>query len=378
MGGCEGKAMNANMTKRNENPTMWRRGLVAVAVAVTLLGRDSGTVAAHDRDLEKLFSKVTTAVGEKYTAIRTQIYEQPGAEEFLVRKQTSADTASERWLAEILLSRLKEREEFLKLEQEFHDRVFWLYCCYPDRSHVPRLMPRLWEGLLLPDEKSPYEPKPNRTEPDIIEQSWGESAPRVREYWESLRIRKSELWTPFCGEILLKGWVPAGTVQDPPRPPLPGGTRGPVIPELYLRQAILMLGKLKEKRAGPVLLPLLKDRKLDPFCLSVAAVALGRMQDKDSLPALLEICESPEERGWLLNAAVEAVALMEDHRAIPRLQRIMDEKLAHTKVKRERIARGEKVEALQGNLTYRATKAREVIKLLSELKQGRKRCQERS
>jgi len=259
-------------------------------VAFVFCGVLSG---AEPENLEALFLKATTNTGRQYADIRTAIFQAPvGLEEFLRDQQKSAATADARWLAEILLARLTQREAFKELEQEFHEKVFLYYHTYPDRSRTLGSHPGHLGGLLIPGESLPGDQE-GYPRWDSIESLWGDLAPRVREYWELLRVRKSPLWSPLCGEILMKGWVPEECIHDPRPQVFPVRSSKTRLCDLeYLSQAMNLLGKLGESRAGPRAIATLQDPQQEQALRATAALCLGNLKYVSALPQLLKLCES--------------------------------------------------------------------------------------
>lgn len=336
-------------------PTKWL--VVVLWLAPVLTPR----IVIAENDGKVLFSRARSTVGTEYAALRKQMLDSDGIADFLRATQRSSTDPTDALLAEILRLRIASRNDILKLEQEFHEKVFRVYHDVPSVSHPPQGAIVTLDGLLVPGEKTPFDLEPKR-----IEISWGGYAKQAPAHFESLRIKQSPLWGPFCLEILLKGWVPERKWKDPvgrfsppydPQAPvtepkglgiapgpLPGTPPafGPsrVKAHEYKCQAMNLMGKLGEQRACPVLFEILSDKAALSIHRATAGIALGRLEHKPSLPVLLTRCETTIDHIDLLEreAAFQAVVLMKDRSAIGRLQGIIDRKVAASKKRREDAA----------------------------------------
>jgi HEAT repeat protein len=106
--------------------------------------------------------------------------------------------------------------------------------------------------------------------------------PREKEIWREYRARltleKTDELPLFLLEVLLKGWWG----------PVPGDWEAPGWGDVHRYQAVILLGKLKEKRAYEPLLALFQDEKQNEFLRAHAARGLGLLGDPRALPPLRE------------------------------------------------------------------------------------------
>jgi hypothetical protein len=172
----------------------------------------TGCVAQNnaERDLQSQFQMTVQTTGNEYVAARRKLLATPGAEKFLTKTQASSKTPDERWLAEILLARLQHGEAIKRLESSFYQKVSLYYREFPDDSHAKNMHPKHMGGLLVPGEPVPGDDPAGYPYWAKIESLDKNIAASMRAYWESVRVQKSALWSPFCGEIALKGWAPEG------------------------------------------------------------------------------------------------------------------------------------------------------------------------
>ena len=265
-------------------------------VMCALVFVDGMVAMATDRDeMAKVFSKATMAVGAEYAEVRTSLFKiGSGVEEFLQEIHESNGSVDDCWLAEILLARLKHREKFHALEKQFQEKVLRYYRDFPDPSRGKNGHPGNWGTLLIPGEASPVD---SRKQPrlDSVGPFELDAAASTREFWESVRVGQSELWSPLCGEILMKGFVPEGLVL---------GAR-PNVKSLSdsecLNQALALLGKFGEHRAAAHAMKIAQDSERDPGLRATAATCLGNLKFVEGLPELLKLCESSGDTPELMS-----------------------------------------------------------------------------
>jgi len=270
--------------------------------------------------LESIFRRAVEATGDAYVMLRELLVGQGDSAAALLLQLASKESATEaRWLAEILYHRVAKVASLQDLEHQFHERVFLLISRYPNRAIKPMGL-HYSMALGLPGEFAHDEDLR-----DKLEKIWDADAPAVLEFYQRLEVPDSQYWSSLLGETLSKGWVPSSECVDPdftpdyPNTPAPGPTS-----EDHVVQAIALLGKLGEQRAGPPLLRILEDRRVSTFQRAVSAVALGRLQYPDATRTLLSYCQSGDVPRDLQYAAFDSVALMADKNAISILQEIAD------------------------------------------------------
>ena len=128
-------------------------------------------------------------------------------------------------------------------------------------------------------------------------------------FWESLRVRKSSLWSSVCGEIVMKGWVPASSVQSPHSTKLPVLSVKPLSDKNYVVEALALLGKLGDRRVGPHAIQFLEDPERGRNARVVAAVCLGNLKFAESLPRLLQLIESKGEESVNMDDEAKGMSL---------------------------------------------------------------------
>jgi hypothetical protein len=276
---------------------------LCLALICTLIGMFvlTGCVAQSnaERELQSLFQTTVQATGNEYVAARRRLLATLGAEKFLKEIQASSKTPDTRWLAEILLARLLQPKEYRDREQEFLRKVYVYYCEFPDNSHAKTNHPQHWGGLLIPEDPIPGDDRTESRYWAPIKRLEKNRAAFIRDYWESLRVQKSSLWSCLCGEIILRG--SAAVIQDQPTD-LPTCTN-----QQYVSQVFELLGKLGERRVAPHALKVLQDDEQDPSFRATAVICLGRLKYQECLPQLLEICETDEVTPGLYQIVCEVV-----------------------------------------------------------------------
>lgn len=279
-------------------------------------------------DAAKLFNQLMTDRGADYVRARDALLSRNDAAEYLNSQKSNAGDA-ERWMAEILLQRLARREEFDHLETVFDAKmpvlVLGLPPAYQDRR--PRGAD-LHTGFLLPTEQAPKRTLLGAASSPAIRQQ--EEA--FAKYYESIRLPPSDCWKPFLSEILLKGWSPSTVpAVAEPRPlaeqvldqkGIPRDRQPTLASDDYLRQAILLLGKLGEQRAAPRIVELLVDRVQDGRTRVLAARALGYLNSDAGLETLLQLAEDQQTVHLVRIEVFGALARLKDARAVPVLERI--------------------------------------------------------
>lgn len=286
---------------------------------------------------EELFTKVVNNTGQLYTESRDELMDNgPEVVKFLKQKVSSGSSEQERWLAEIILARAENPVQFQETEKSFHEKVMVLIYVDPWPKPVwnPDPGPRREGQLLLPDDPLPFQS--NRS----LEEAVGISrAATIRSYYEFVRISKSPLWGHLAGEIFLKGWTTPSDVLWQPPPPrksrsdryesptatgmlalVPGGAA--LEQDDYVIYAMGLLGRLGERRAGPKMLDIMKDKNQNNTYRMVATRALGWLHYEAALPVLLNLAEADETHRLLRFCVFDALAQMPDERAIPTLERI--------------------------------------------------------
>lgn len=84
--------------------------------------------------------------------------------------------------------------------------------------------------------------------------------------------------------------------------------------------AVVKLGKLKEKKAVPALIAALKDSNM--ALRNNAAFALGEIGSHEAVPYLIELFRDPEER--VRKSAVKALGMLASRDCIPPLIHVLD------------------------------------------------------
>jgi hypothetical protein len=279
-------------------------------------------------DTAKLFDELIAAGGAAYAQARAAFLAKDDAAEFLKSAESNGDD-TKRWLAEILSARLSHGDEFERLEAAFDAKMPVLVLGRPNRSHVRRPSGAdLYTGFLLSTEQAPK-----------ISLQYADISPGVRyeqevlvRYYESIRLPMSDFWKPFLGEILLKGWMPSKVPSAPETKPLadqnldengiPRERQRTLTSDDYLRQSVLLLGKLGEQRAAPHIADLLADKGQDGRTRLLAARALGFLKTDRSMETLLSLVEDDQTAPWVRVEVFGALARLKDDRAVPALERI--------------------------------------------------------
>jgi hypothetical protein len=275
--------------------------------------------------IQGLFDAAISARGAEYAAIRGQLLAAPAdAKAFLTNVAPTHANAETRWLAETLLARLGNPDEFARLEKELDAKVRLVKLGYPNRTPLSSPLTRadLWIGIRLPDEAVPDRTNAGR---DV--------SPEVKEFHQAARLSTSEQWKPFLGEVLLKGWSPTAVPRVAEPKPLAEQTlddngiprdRKPMLAsDDHLRQAILLLGKFGEQRAVPRIADLLMDKSQDGRTRVLAARALGYLKSDQSLETLLRLVEDEQTAPWVRIESFGALARLKDERAAPALERMI-------------------------------------------------------
>lgn len=281
--------------------------------------------------LESLFAKSLGSTEIQYAQFRSAILTRSDqADAFLQQKAKSGATEAEKTLAEILLSRLGHGEEFERLEQEFHEKVWnlkftidWVRHAPPNRNDI-RFEGRC--GLVTAEEFALW-----RIGLNTARQMVNRSPERI----ERISLSDSVYWKPFIEELLMKGWCPTGTISDPQRKPTIVLPPNEIQVELqdYILQAVVLAGKMKLQRTAGRLREMLQDQGSAVDIRACAAVSLGRLSHEQSLPVLLQIAtmenigneannlkESSNETELLTNAAFEGIVLGRFESAIPEME----------------------------------------------------------
>ena len=215
------------------------QGLISLSMLFFLSAARSMAEDVPDiRTPEALFDRARKTIGREYRVTRDDLLAlgQPASEFLEARFSDAKAVASDRWLASILLDRSKRPEEYARLGPIFAEKV------RAAEFGGPRITAsgRAPKGLLF---EPGYEvPLPAGPRP------W---AKEFEEWRRSLVLPDSESWSPFLGEILLKGWI----VDETRKPEI--HERDVPTTDDYRRQAIHLLGRLDERRAGPALLEIL-------------------------------------------------------------------------------------------------------------------------
>ncbi|MHC4423447.1 MAG: HEAT repeat domain-containing protein [Planctomycetota bacterium] len=313
--------------------------LLAVKQAV-LLAMLMGCVAPKENGkttmLDALFVKARDNTGEVYAEARDELLANGvSAIVFLERKVSSRASEQERWLAEIMLARATKPSEFKELEKSFENKV--LMAKYNDphyfmKRHRP--VPARGRALFLATEVPPPLEKKRLEE---REKRLGKHLAEIyKKFWEGLQISDSPLWKELASEVLLKGWPEQASGGTPPSRTgrlatvAHGGTV--VLNEGdYIYQAMVLVGKLGEKRAGVRVLEVLREESsrigdLPPtaefFDCREAVMTLGRLRYKKALDTLLNLAEDEGTVIGIRQVVFPAIERMGDERAIPVLERI--------------------------------------------------------
>jgi hypothetical protein len=252
------------------------------------------------------------------------LLEKMDATAFLQEKAVNAVGDDARWFAEILLASLANSDEFDRLERVFADKVRLVKLGFPSLAVNPRPAPVAYlNGLRLWEEAVP-----------TVDSRGKPLRPKVIAFIEAAGIPPSDQWKPFLGEVLLKGWQPS-TVPPAPEPDYgpPEDRDEDGIPysfehertlntDDFLRQAIILLGKLGEKRAAPRMAAILDDGTLHTITRELAAKALAALNVEAGFPTLLKLAEDDGALSGVRIAVIRAVGQMKDARAVPVLERI--------------------------------------------------------
>jgi len=300
-------------------PILCTSGLVSMSLLVLLTAaRATADDAGESRSLGSLFDSSRHATGREYTDARDALLSAgPAAVALLEARAQAADLGAEdRWLAAILLDRAQHPGEFARLEEVFAAEV------WTAEFGGPRITAsgRFPKGLLFP---------PGQKPPNGFSRP-GQPGPFDGEFqrWRAaMQLQESSLWGSLLGEILLKGW----TGPDGPDAGKAGRGRGLPTPDAFLLQAIHLLGRMGETRAGGHLLKILRaENRPDPTrredtYLGIrvqAAEALGRLKDAEALDTLLELAEDLKTPDAMVAALYPAIRRIGDPRAFPALERI--------------------------------------------------------
>jgi hypothetical protein len=299
------------------------RTIAIVALSWATIGSKMEGVEMTER--EQLFKNALSAQGPEYVRLRKRLLlEKMDATAFLQEKAVNAVGDDASWFAEILLARLTNFDEFGRLERVFADKVRLVKFGQPSTRVKP--MPHLFaflHGLSLWDEAIPQ-----------VTASGEAQRPKMIEFYRRTRIPESDYWKPFLGEVLLKGWQPS-TVPPAPEPdygppedrdeygmPYSFEHERTLNTDDFLRQAIILLGKLGEKRAAPRMAAILDDGTLHTITRELAAKALAALNVEAGFPTLLKLAEDDGALSGVRIAVIRALGEMKDARAVPVLERI--------------------------------------------------------
>lgn len=288
---------------------------------------------------EGLFTEAVNNTGRLYAESRDELMDNGlEAVKFLKQKVSSGSSEQERWLAEIILARAENPVQFREVEKSFHEKVMVLIYVDPwpkPRYMVPGAGPRRkGRQLRLLDD-----PLPHGSMRALEEEVSLGYATAIRNHDEFVRISNSPLWVHLAGEIFLKGWTAPSDVLWQPPPPrksrsdryepptatgllalVPGGAA--LEQDDYVMCAMGLLGRLGERRTGPKMLDIMKEKKQNITYRMVAIYALSHLHYEPALPVLLDLAEADGTPRTLRFCVFDALARIPDERAIPTLERI--------------------------------------------------------
>jgi len=317
--------------------TAWARPVALLLVSLMLAGCAVNRQKEEIAIFEGLFTKAVNNTGQVYTESRDELQDNGlEAVKFLKQKVSSGSSEQERWLAEIILARAENPVQFRETEKSFHEKVMVLIYVdpWPKPRWDPDPGPRHEGQLLLTGAPLPFHSNKSLEEEEGISR-----AATIRSYYEFVRISKSPLWRYLAGEIFLKGrTAPSDVLWQPPpprksrsdryEPPTATGLLALVPAGAALEQddyviyAMGLLGRLGERRAGPKILDIMKNKNQNIAYHMAAIYALSHLHYEPALPVLLELAEADGTPRTLRFCVFDALARMPDERAIPTLERI--------------------------------------------------------
>lgn len=306
---------------------MLRPAVSLVAASLTFLGAAGELMGAESSEAEQDFKTCVSARDAEYATARDELLWR-GDEAIAVLKSRAAESTEpqERWLAEILLSRLEHADEFARLERTFDEKVRLIKLGFPVRDILgrPHGDDAFIQGLLLPQESPPTKGGSGR-----------EFAPKVMEFYRNTRLPESPHWKPFLSEIVLKGWLPMSPITLPPAPSPPGPDAHPsdwgdpyksgpptVTSDDYIEQALLLIGKLHEERAAERVLAIVQEAKQPSRKRALAARSLGFMKAENAVEAFCQLAEDNSTRPIIRLELFRALGRIGSPKATPTLERI--------------------------------------------------------
>lgn len=259
------------------------------------------------RDMtNELFLKTMTNRGSKYWEAREDFLEKSEREDFLekVLSSTSSKNDEAKYVAGILLARLRHKDVLTELEKEFHAKSangsysqsasaeYFFERVIVDKKYTD--FPQALNLILQPGES--YKEMIDRF-PSLTDVEEGKVDPqtveKLNDYWSDCLLNSSPHWNVLLREIVLKGWV--------------GEENGSVVrevpDEILLRNAVDLLGQLKDSSARIYIERILLDQEQPENVRASCAIALGEISE--SVEVLLSVAIDKQDE-WT-HVSVEAV-----------------------------------------------------------------------
>lgn len=324
----------------------------------------------------ELFERAASSTGMEYAAAREQLLQTPGAEAALTAAKNDADLPDEtRWLAEMLLLRLRHPATVKELEDAFHAKCAGYYASADIRGDLyfpPALLRK--ENMDIPTVLLGYyrmgmRPAPRPPLPDVDAVLSGEVSDEIAtmlaDYYEKKLLPPSPHWPLIAGEILLKGWTRTAELPDDYTEEF-GRGGGPgdgfqrerkitaLAHKFYTTSAITILAELKEERARSAVERLLRDKNMPTLKFlwpprHRAVMFLGALGNVDSVDCLKAAALDGENDYSLRIEAVRSLAAIGGEQAVAALREITakDDPRGYAReslreLEREREARTEK------------------------------------
>ena len=259
---------------------MFRIVTFCVVVFILLPTKTNGS----DEMSDELFLQAKGSSGQEYLNARDKILAATNSESFLSDLMADKSRSTEdRWLAEMLLFRLKDSKEFERLEVIFQTKCSaWKFQSsrringFSGFVHPNVFLERgsldiasVLQGVMETEVDDVFGVRP--IVPTLADLETGKVSATIKDRWEryveAKMLPPSEHWNLVVGEIMLKGWLRSDEVDAKPihanvEPGIGQSTMKmglgraeevKIEHDTYVGNAILVLSELKEKRASSAL-----------------------------------------------------------------------------------------------------------------------------
>jgi hypothetical protein len=275
----------------------------AACTAIIVWAVIGASPQAEDHEiLHKSFDALHKLTGKEYVSQRDVLLKLPGAvvglAEIAAAKSQDEDS---RWLAAILVERLRQPAEFNRLTNVWREKAAIFPTSFSRSQHT------YWTTVIAAHEPFPALPVKPYSYRRNIEEHQLEREKRESEflanYYKQKQLPKSPLWPLLFGEVVLKRLGPDALWDWQPEELPPMSQIDPQVPAFHdprfapkdpmtlehcLCDAIEILASYRERRACREIERVAAAKDLSPLVRHTAVIALGSVGDQQTCDQLYQ------------------------------------------------------------------------------------------